>query len=121
MPGDHAIEKMPERGEVLLAGRDARVFFRSRSRYWPTSRGAICVNSRPRSSMARKNRLTAMKYARRVCSLRMRPKKNSSAAKTAALPARATMPGNWLRRETGGLESAGTRSRAVISYYLPHP
>ena len=71
--------------------------FRSPPRYWPASLGAIRTSSRPRDSAQAKNRLTAIRQAARVCSLRMRPKKNSSAAKTAACPARARMSGNWLR------------------------
>ena len=41
VPGHQAIEEMPERGQVLLAGCDRHRLFCSPSRYWPTSFGVM--------------------------------------------------------------------------------
>ena len=47
-------------------------FFRSPSKYSPTSRGVTLVSSIPCNSAHARNRLTATKYAERVCSFRIR-------------------------------------------------
>src|ERR1044071_3679383 len=80
----------------------------SPSMYCPTSLGVIWPSSRQRASAHCKNFFIAIRYAERVCALRILPKKNSSVANTAADPARERINGNWLGREEGRL--AGTSS-----------